>query len=498
MQKQNIISSYLTLLLKQTFVGLATIIVSIILGRYMGPEVLGKYTMLFSYIVLFTVFSSLGVDITTIRELSKNNISLPTFLRIASLVRIPLLIGAVIFFIITLISLRVEMTLVLVASAILVGRSLKQLIDTLFYSKRLMVAVAAPDIVYSVIFLAGTLAVAFWAQASITGVLFFQTAGIYLALIISCILFKKNLHFYNQRITQKPLKEIIKHAKWFSVHPILSSIQDRLSIFFFSFVTTTHNLGLLAVGDIIKRIVVSGFVKLFADSLLPFFSERHSNRADVKRLFLMTNISFILSSFIIFMLAGPFLKKILILTFGEEYQDAVLFAYLFLLESMLFVISLGETTITKMEREDAVAKVSIGGFLLAAPLALILYNIYELKGIVLASFLVTNFRLLIGTLYCSKILEVKITKTYIPYASAVYTISALLFFNRINLLSIISVEVLMLASAAFILMKERDLISQGINLIFLKKTSSPPLDKHLQVKHPTNLDALAKRKGDVR
>jgi O-antigen/teichoic acid export membrane protein len=94
---------------------LGSLLVGILVARYLGPESFGLMNYVISYVTLFTIISNFGLDNIEIRELSRNPDEKNVILGTAFLLRIMFAVIAVILVIITLIVFESDgLTIILV------------------------------------------------------------------------------------------------------------------------------------------------------------------------------------------------------------------------------------------------------------------------------------------------------------------------------------------------------------------------------------------------
>jgi O-antigen/teichoic acid export membrane protein len=454
MANKGFAGSYFLLLINEGVYSLSVVIVSIVLGRFLGANALGLFAMITAYMVLYLEVCSLGVDITLIREYSKKAISTKTLLKTIYLMRLPLTVISILLFALTLYFLKIDARLILICAAVLLLRSSKLLINALFFSKKCIGEIVAGDIIFSVCYLGFFLVAVFTLEKGVTGVFVSQLLALGVSLAFSVWLLKKSEILKNHPASEDgTLIKVFHQAKWFSINPILGTIQGKISFYLLSVVSMPVNIGLLSVGEVFKSILFRVFNSIFSKLLLPSFGEIHKSEKQIKSLFFKTNTFFAIASLIMVILALPLVQPVILLTYGREYLNSVLLAQLFILEGMLFTLSLSETTIIKLYREDLSARISMLGFVLTLPMTLIFYYYFDLKGLVFASFIITLIRLLYGTFLCSNILGIRIFDTYVPQISSIYFLIAFYLFCEFKLVPLVIIDMAIIVSFSLMFVK---------------------------------------------
>ncbi len=439
--------SYLLLLVNEGAYSVTAIVVSIVLGRFLGAGELGLFAMLTAYMVLFLAVCNLGVDITLIREYSKGTISNKNLFETICFMRLPLTILGMLLYLVTLYFLKVDSYLLLMCLAVLLLRSSKLLLNALFFSKKCIREIVASDIVFSFLYLIGFFFAVFRLKMGVPGVFASQIFALAISLILSGWLLIKSGILKSAKIhKESSLRDVFHQVKWFSINPILGTIQGKLSFYVLSVVSVPINMGLLAVGELFKSILFRLFNSIFSKILLPTFGEIHKDKNEIKTLFFRMNVVFAIASIIMTILILPLIKPFVLLAYGKEYLGSVLLAQIFILEGMLFTLSLSETTVIKLYREDLSARISIIGFLICLPITVIFYYCFALKGLAFASFIITLGRLIYGTWLCSGILGISLLDTYIPQISGIYLMTALYLFSELQLVPLVIVELAIILS----------------------------------------------------
>jgi O-antigen/teichoic acid export membrane protein len=462
-------SSYILLLINEGIYSFSAVIVSIVLGRFLGASELGLFAMVTAYMVLYLEICSLGVDITLVREYSKKTISIRTLMKTIYLMRLPLTFFGAGLYVVTLYFLKVNGYLISICAAVLLLRSAKLLINALFFSKKRVSEIVASDVLFSVSYLVFFFFSIFVLENGVAGVFVAQLIALAGSFVFSIRLLHKSGILREQLASDQynceqrdceqynceddSLRKVFNQVKWFSVNPILGTVQGKLSFYVLSIVSVPVNIGLVSVGEMFKSILFRLFNGIFSKLLLPSFGEVHKSKAEIDELFYKSNTFFAVASLIMVVLALPLIKPFILWAYGREYAGSVLLARLFVLEGMLFTLSLSETTIIKLYREDLSARISILGFVICLPVTLFFYHFFELKGLVFASFLITLVRLLYGTGLCSSILKIKLLDTYIPQLAGIYFLIALYLFCEVGLISMVMVDLAMVIGALLVFLR---------------------------------------------
>ena len=88
--KRKVVTNVFWALLGKIVTLLSTLIVSVLVARYLGPEQFGVMNYVVSVVSLFSIFATFGMSDIVVRELSKNNLSKDEILGTAFILRIVL------------------------------------------------------------------------------------------------------------------------------------------------------------------------------------------------------------------------------------------------------------------------------------------------------------------------------------------------------------------------------------------------------------------------
>jgi O-antigen/teichoic acid export membrane protein len=312
--------------------------VGIWVARYLGPEQFGLLNYAQSFVGLFTVFITLGLDAIVVKELMKKNKDDDILLGTAFFLK---LIGFLFLIILVIISIQftnnnyIDNLLIIIISFSVVFQSFN-VIDFYFQSK----------VLSKYVVISNTLSL--FISSIIKIILILNNASlIYFAIVISVDTFilalgliyfykKQNLDFFSWRFNFEKAKFLLKQSWPLILSGIAISLYMKIDQIMIANILGDKSVGLYAVA--VKFSEMWLFITVaITNSLFPAITnakniseELYLNR--IKNLYrLLIFISLFISVFIYI-----FADYIILYTYGEQYKDSIILLQLYVW-SIIFV-----------------------------------------------------------------------------------------------------------------------------------------------------------------
>ena len=412
MKLSNISNNILNQILSFAARSITDILVVILVARYSKIENLGLYSFAISFSLIARLILDMGIGMYLVREISKHKTSLKKY--VGNTISIFLIISPLVLIVSGLIIFysvddSIKILAVLLTLLGFISVSFTSIFHSVFLAfsklKYQSYSIVSQEFIYLI-----SSFVILYNKLDFINIFYAYFAARLFSLIISIILFTRNIDKIEIELDLVFIKKIIKECSPFFLNFILTAIYARGVIIFISYSLGDYSTGLFEVAFLIsmKGIVC---VQIFSKSIFPRLSELYKNRDELSFNQLSKSIlkvSYILSFFLVILIYfGTELIINLFFDFNTYFESIQLTKILCIaLFFKVFATSLTDILTTSFKQELRTKAVGFGA--IVSFLALfVLIPIFDLRGaaysVVFTEFTIVFFSLLYSTLYIRKL-----------------------------------------------------------------------------------------------
>ena len=412
------------------------ILIVILIARYSKIENLGLYSFAISFSLIARLILDMGIGMYLVREISKYKTSVRKY--VGNTLSIFFLVSPLIFIISGLIIFysvddSIKVLAVLLTLLGFISVSFTSIFHSVFLAfsklKHQSYSIVSQEFIYLI-----SSFIILYNKLDFIYIFYAYFLARLISLIISIILFTRNIDKIEIEFDLIFIKKIVKECSPFFLNFILTAIYARGVIIFISYSLGDYSTGLYEVAFLIsmKGIVC---VQIFSKSIFPRLSELYKNRNELSFNQLSKNVlkvSYLLSFFLfIFIYFGAELIIDLFFDFNIYFESIqltkILCVALFL---KVFATSLTDILTTSFKQELRTKAVGFGAIISLLAL-FVLVPIFNLNGavysVVITEFTIVFFSLLYSSVYIRK-LAIRLI-----FTNSIIIIIIIIIFNLIEI-----------------------------------------------------------------
>ncbi len=325
--RQTVIKNTFWLTLGQIMARLLKLLLAVVVARILGPTEWGTFQYLFSLVSFFFIFSDLGISSLIIRDYNQKKEEFEKFVNTASLIREILALFSLILSLLFSFVFKNELfrNIFIILSLFLFLGNLGDYISAFFRAFEKMEKEFILKFVESLftLILGVFLVLNFKNSISISlaylcGAFISFTLGI---ILLSSLLMKKHFSYLKPKFNTEAFRYYIKNGTPLALFGMLGVIffnTDQIILGKFKGVETVGYYS-IATKVISALLIFPGF---FITSLLPQIASNIENKSRLKRIFKLSAIFLLVTSFSLFLLTF-FLAPLITIVFGPQYYFSI-------------------------------------------------------------------------------------------------------------------------------------------------------------------------------